>query len=67
MDDVEVGALAAITVQFEVGSETRELIERLAGKVSVEVELGPKTREVLEEFIHKRESEPRATGVPPAL
>jgi hypothetical protein len=60
---VEVGPLAAITVQFEVGPETRELIERLVGTMSMQVELGPKTREVLEEFIHKRESE---TGVPPA-
>jgi hypothetical protein len=60
------GVLAAITVQFEVGPETRELIERLGGKMSVQVELGPKTREVLEEFINKRASEPQATGVPPA-
>ena len=44
------GAMAAITLQFEVGPETRELIERLAGKLSVEVELGPKTREVIEAF-----------------
>jgi hypothetical protein len=58
--------LAAITVQFEVGPETRELIERLAGKLIVQVELGPNTREVLEEFIRMRASESRAPGVPPA-
>jgi hypothetical protein len=58
--------LAAITLQFEVGPETRELIERLAGRVMVQVELGPKTRELIEEFIRKRGSEPRAAGVPPA-
>jgi hypothetical protein len=28
--------MAAITLQFEVGPETRALIERLAGKVIVE-------------------------------
>jgi hypothetical protein len=65
MKDVEVGALAAITLQFEVGPQTRELIERLAGRVMVQVELGPKTRELIEEFIRKRESEHRA-GMPPA-
>jgi hypothetical protein len=42
--------MAAITLQFEVGPETRELIERLAGKLSVEIELGPKTLEVIEAF-----------------
>ena len=46
--------LAAITLQFEVGPQTRALIERLAGKVIVEVELGPKTRKVIEEFLRKR-------------
>jgi hypothetical protein len=66
LKDVEVGELAAITLQFEVGPETRELIERLAGGVVVQVELGPKTRELIEEFIRKREGDPRATGVPPA-
>jgi hypothetical protein len=65
MDNAEVKALAAITLQFEVGPETRELIERLAGNVMVQVELGPKTREVMEEFIRKHESGPRAAGVPP--
>ena len=65
MGDVEVGAMAAITLQFEVGPETRELIEQLAGKVMVQVELGPKTRELVEDFIGKRESEPRAADVPP--
>jgi ABC-type histidine transport system ATPase subunit len=65
-DEVEVGRLAAITLQFAVGPETRELIERLAGRVAVQVELGPKTLEVIEEFIPKRESEPRAAGVQPA-
>jgi hypothetical protein len=57
--------LAAITLQFEVGPETRALIERLAGKVIVEVELGPQTRKVIEQFLRKRESEPQA-GAPPA-
>jgi hypothetical protein len=57
--------LAAITLQFEVGPETRALIERLAGKVIVEVELGPQTRKVIEQFLRKRESEPQS-GAPPA-
>jgi hypothetical protein len=65
MDDVEVGALAAITLQVEIGPETRELIEQLAGRVTVHVELGPKTRELIEEFIRNREGEPRAAGAPP--
>jgi hypothetical protein len=63
---VEVGTLAAVTLQFEVGPETRELLERLAGRVIVQVELGPKTRELIEEFIRTRESGARATGVPGA-
>jgi hypothetical protein len=54
-----------MTLQFEVGPETRELIERLAGKMIVQVELGPETRELITEFIRKRESGTRATGVPP--
>jgi hypothetical protein len=58
--------LAAITLQFEIGPETRALIERLAGKLIVEVELGPETRKVIEEILRKRESEPRAAGAPPA-
>jgi hypothetical protein len=52
----EVRKLAAITLQFEVGPETRELLERLAGKVIVQVELGPKTRAVIREFVRTRES-----------
>jgi hypothetical protein len=63
-DDVEVGAVAAITLQFEVGPETRELIERLAGTLILQLELGPETRKLIEDF-RKRESEPRAAEVPP--
>jgi hypothetical protein len=33
-----------VTPQFEVGPETRELLERLAGKVILQIEFGPKTR-----------------------
>jgi hypothetical protein len=56
--------LAAITLQFEVGPETRDLLERLAGQVVVQVELGPKTREVIKEFIRKPTSEAGAAGRP---
>jgi hypothetical protein len=54
-----------MTLQFEVGPETRALIERLAGTVIVQVELGPKTREVIEEFIRKGEK-PQAADTPTA-
>jgi hypothetical protein len=57
--------VGGITLQLEVGPETRALIERLAGKLIVEVALGPKTRKVIEEFLRKGESQPRAAGVPP--
>jgi hypothetical protein len=66
MDDAEVRALAAITLQFEVGPETRELIERPPGKVMPQVELGPKAREVLEEFIATASTGVGWPGVPPA-
>jgi hypothetical protein len=57
--------LAAITLQFEVGPETRALIERLAGKVILEIEFGPQTRKVIEALVAKGEREP-AAGAPPA-
>lgn len=57
--------MAAITLQFEVGPETRALIERLAGKLVVQVELGPQTRKMIEAFLRERESEPPG-GAPPA-
>jgi hypothetical protein len=59
----EVRRLAAITLQFEVGPETRELLERLAGKVTLQVELGPKTRDVIGQFVRTRDSRDRAAGV----
>jgi hypothetical protein len=59
---LEVRALAAMTLQFEVGPETRALIERVAGKVVVEIELGPKAREVLEELARTRAGEARPPG-----
>jgi hypothetical protein len=52
-----------MTLQFEVGPETRALIERVAGKVVVEIELGPNAREVLEELTRTRAGEPRPPGV----
>lgn len=39
--------LATFTVQFELGPETRALIERLVGRSGIEIELGPKTRELV--------------------
>jgi hypothetical protein len=48
-------ALASFTVQFEVGPETRALIERLVG-TPVQLELGPKTRDLLEELLRQQES-----------
>jgi hypothetical protein len=57
--------MAAITLQFEVGPETRALIERLAGKVIVEVEFGPR-RQRIEEFLRKALSEPYLGVVRPA-
>jgi hypothetical protein len=54
--------LAAITLQFELGPETRALLERVAGKVVVEIELGPKTREVIEELARVRESDTPPAG-----
>jgi hypothetical protein len=64
-DDVGGGALAAMTLQVEVGPETRALIERLAATVIVQVELGPKTRELIEEFSRQGE-EPQAGDAPSA-
>jgi hypothetical protein len=58
--------VAAIRVEFEVGPETRELVERLGGKLMVQVELGPETRRLIEDFMRLRESERKATGRPPA-
>jgi hypothetical protein len=57
--------MAAIRLQFEVGPQTRELIERLAGKVMVQIELGPETRKLIEDYMRLRESERKATGAPP--
>lgn len=56
--------MAAITLQFEVGPETRALIERLAGKLVVQVELGPQTRKMIEAFLRERESEPPGDAPP---
>jgi hypothetical protein len=46
-----------ITVQFELGPETRELIERLVARAAMELELGPKTRGVIEALV-REEREP---------
>lgn len=54
--------MAAIRLEFEVGPETRELIERLGGKVMVQIELGPKTRKLIEDYMRERESGRTATG-----
>jgi hypothetical protein len=51
--------MAAITLEFEVGPETRALIERLAETVIVQIELGPKTREVIEAFARRDASKSR--------
>jgi hypothetical protein len=62
-----VAKLGAITLEVEIGPETRALIERVAGKVVVEIELGPKTREVLEELARPRESDVRPAGADSAV
>ena len=49
--------MAVFTVQFELGPETRALIERLVGKTGVQVELGPKTLEVAAELLRERRDE----------
>ena len=43
--------MAAITVQVELGPDTRELIERVVESATMELELGPKTREVLDALL----------------
>jgi hypothetical protein len=55
--------VAAITLQVEIGPETRELLERLAGKVILQVELGPKTRSLIQDLVRTRESGGPAAGV----
>jgi hypothetical protein len=55
--------MAAITLEFEVGPETREFIERLAQTVIVQIELGPKTREVIEAFARRDASKSRPADV----
>ena len=45
--------MAAITVQFEIGPATRELIERLVGRTAVQLELGPKTLETIREAVRE--------------
>jgi hypothetical protein len=57
--------MAAMTFQVELGPATRELLERLAGKVTLQVELGPKTRDVIEDFIATREPKTRTRSVKP--
>jgi hypothetical protein len=59
--------MAAITLQFEVGPETRALIERFAGKVVVEVEFDPETRKVIEEFLRSPYSCRSRSGRRPAV
>jgi hypothetical protein len=54
-----------MTLQVEVGPETRALIEKLAATVMMQVELGPKTRELIEEFSRQGE-EPQAGDAPSA-
>ena len=55
--------MAAITLQVEIGPETRELLERLAGKVILQVELGPRTRALIQDLVSTRESGGPAAGV----
>ena len=43
--------MAAFTVQFELGPETRALVERLVGRAAIEVELGPRARELIEQLV----------------
>lgn len=51
--------MASFTVQFEIGPETRALIERLVGKTAVQLELGPMTRELVAALVRaKRRDEP---------
>ena len=43
--------MAAFTVQFELGPETRALVERLVGRAAIEIELGPRARELMEHLV----------------
>ena len=43
--------MAIITVQFELGPETRALLERLMGRAAIEVELGERTRDLLDDLV----------------
>ena len=63
--------MATITVQVDLGPETRELIAELVEKATMRLELGPKTRELIEELARKpaeargedrAESGPAASG-----
>ena len=57
--------MATLTVQLEIGPETRAFIERVAGELAINVELGPRTREMVERLA---QTEPDAsTGFGPAL
>jgi hypothetical protein len=52
--------LATFTVQFELGPETRALLERLVDKSAIRLELGPKTLETVREVLAtERPAEPR--------
>ena len=52
--------MAAFTVQFEIGPETRALIERLVGKAAVQLELGPSTRELAAELVREERRKEKA-------
>ena len=42
--------MAAFTIQFELGPETRAIVERAIAKASIELELGAETRDVIRDL-----------------
>ena len=49
--------MATFTVEFEIGPQTRALIERLVGKLAVQIELGPRSLEALREAARRERAE----------
>ena len=52
--------LATFTVQFEIGPETRALLERLVDKSAIQLELGPNTLETVRDVLRRERHDDRA-------
>ena len=56
--------LASFTVQFEIGPETRKLIERIVERSAVQLELGPRTLETVRDVLLRERDGTGGAGAP---